>query len=222
MQSCEGASPAGLVSTEFQEWFRLKALPIMRDLASKHFHPGNRAEWFSFKQYCHFCWAVKKDPYNRHDPMFLVSIDSDSRHTMKHWWPKIDSGQAQRGHAEDRRDIPFGQPGHIPIDKKINYIPTAPRVPDCIQFPIESMFATVKSKFRLLAKAYKVKTAHELNVVIKYAFQLAATDELIKNCFRHAEENMRIFSGELEETVTIKGTQFQCTQGNWLPKCRRG
>lgn len=222
VQRCGGASPSGLVAVEFQEWFRLRALPAIIEFAREHFHQRSRDEWFHYKDYVKLCRAVGRNPADRFNPMFLVSLDWDSRHSMLHHWPNIDKGLPQRGPTVDRRDIPVGQPGYIPIDKYINYIPSAPRMADCLQFPIESVFADVKREFRRLVKQNEPTTAAELFALIQQAFAVAATQQTIQNCFRHAEENMRIFAGLEHETVSINGVKFQCTHGHWLPKCRRG
>lgn len=222
MQRCGGASPSGLVAVEFQEWFRLEALPAIKQLAQDNFHQGNREPWFSYKDYSNLCRAAGRDPKDRTNPMFLVAQDCDSRHSMRHFWPNIDARRPQRGPTMDRRDIPLGESGCIPIDKECNYLPSAPKVPDCIQFPIESTFAAVKKVFKKLVKQKEPSTAAELYALIQESFDKGATKETIFNCFKHAEGNMQIFAGLENETVTIGNTCFQCVRGNQLCKCRRG
>jgi len=221
LQKCGGQHPSGFVATEFQEWFRLKVLPAIKDHAGNCFKKDNSPPWFKWSLYQAACAAVGHTP-TRYEPFFLVSQDSDPRHSMSHFWPGIDSAVPPHGSPPDRRLIPRGQVGHIPINKVYNYVPSAPKVPDSVQFAIESLFASVKRRYFTLMLDYPDSTPKEMVDMIRRAFAEVATPETIRNCCRHSEENMRIFCGKESDTVTIDGTVYHCTDGNWLPKCRRG
>lgn len=221
MQKCDGARAGGFVATEFQEWFRLRALPEIEKLARRNFVQYGHPEWFDWSVYADLCGSVGHIPSGI-NPFFLISLDSDPRHSMKHWWPCIDQHLPQRGQIPDRREIKAGLEGHIPIDKVKNYVPTAPKVPDAMQFAIESIFAPVKTRYGEIVKQFDPIRPRDMVWAIKQAFEEVATADNIRNCFRHCEENMRIFRGKEDETVTVGDTVYHCTHGNWLPKCRRG
>eukprot|EP00892_Ulva_mutabilis_P005570 jgi/Ulvmu1/3385/UM016_0001.1 len=155
------------------------------------------------------------------EPHFLLSLDSDSRHSMRHMWPDIDHPEHAPHPAQDRRDIPAGQPGHIALHPTYNYVPSAPRVPDCIQFPIESLFAAVKREFRRLINAIPNDTARDMFDAMHAAFERAATQASIERRFDHAERCMVVFSGEIGSIVELDGVVYHCVQGGWLPKVLR-
>lgn len=209
------------MATEFQEWFRLRALPSIKEMAGMHFKKDSSPAWFKWSLYTDVCAAVGHLP-TRYEPFFLVSLDCDPRHSMAHYWPAIDSPVPVHGRRQDRRSMLKGDLGYIPINKVYNYVPAAPKVPDCVQFPVESLFASIKRRYFSLMLKSPNSTPKEMVSVIKRAFAEVATPELIRNCFRHGEENMQIFMGREGDTVTIDGAVYHCTNGNRLPKCRSG
>ena len=221
LQKCGGERPGGFVATEFQEWFRLKALPGIQKAARENFLQYKGPEWFNWSSYASLCAAVGH-VHSGNNPFFMISQDSDPRHSMKYWWSKIDAGKEIAGTIIDRRDIPAGQPGHIPIDKVKNYVPTAPKVPDSLQFAIESVFAPVKTRYYTLLHGLQHITPADMVWAMERAFDEVATPETVKKCFHHCEENIRIFCGKEDESVRLGGVQYHCTHGNWLPKVRRG
>lgn len=197
----------------------------------ENFTERNHPRWFSWSAYQRLCAAFDCIPSSMNSP-FLLSLDCDSRHTMKHMWPAIDSPAAPvtRGRTsssrprapQDRRLIPAGQPGHIPLHPIYNYAPSAPRIPDVLQFPIESTFATVKQEFRAALKRCKSPGAKEMVDVMYAAFAQCATQATIQRRFEHAERNVLVFSGQEGSVVDLDGVRFHCTGGNWLPKILRG
>lgn len=212
----------------------MRALPKIKEFARNNFRERNHAPWFKWKDYCDLCAAVGHEPDDE-EPMFLVAQDCDSRHSMKYFWAAIDAKndkkkQDQPDSDEDeeevpcpyRWDIPAYEPGHIPIDKHKNYLPTAPKVPDAVQFPIESCFAPVKRRFRALAHAGQCSTPAEMMAAIERAFEECATVHNIRRCFEHGADNMQIFMGTEQQTVLINHTVHHCTHGGPLPKRRRG
>lgn len=227
VQTCGGERAGGFVANEFQEWFRLRVLPKIREIARQYFREHSKADWFNWSEYLDLCAAVGHK-HTGIDPMFLVAQDSDSRHTMKYFKLAKDAkdakkkGKKKQKHLPDRRDIPAGKEGHIPIDKKKNYLPTAPKVPDAVQFPVESCFAPVKGRYKGSAAAGECVRPCDMARNMEGAFAECATPERIRNCFRHGMENMRIFMGKKNETVTIGDTRYHCTHGGQLPGCRRG
>ena len=56
---------------------------------------------------------------------------------------------------------------------------------------------------------------------IRKALAERAKPETMFQCFRHGEDNMKIFMGTEDETVKIGGCVYHCTRGGYLPKERR-
>eukprot|EP00892_Ulva_mutabilis_P008148 jgi/Ulvmu1/5705/UM024_0054.1 len=105
------------------------------------------------------------------EPHVLLAMDSDSRHSMKYFRPQTEAAKKRKKDPAAAKNkctaaaknkctaaaakrvepptptltlqglIPKAEPGKIPLDPVDNYAPTAPRVQDAVQFPIESMFS---------------------------------------------------------------------------------
>lgn len=223
MQSCGGAAPGGLVATEVQEWIRCRAIPGIIGFCKANFKERGHPDWFSWSVYTRLCQCMGGGP-SAMEPRFLLSIDCDARHTMRNMWPEIDHRTTRGRKAatpQDRRLIPAGQEGHIPLHPVYNYMPSAPRIPDVLQFPIESMFSTVKRYYRDRLAGVAKPTARQMVVAMREAFAEKATQHTIRRRFEHAEKNMRVFSGKVGSVVEIDGVKYHCTGGNWLPAVRR-
>ena len=225
MQTAEGVAPNGFVEVEFQEWLRLRAIPAIRDACKEHFKEHGHPCWFSWKVYQDLCAAVGH-VHSGADPLFLLSLDSDPRHGMAYKWLKIDhrkrTGNTYKRKLPDRRDIPKGEPGHIPLDKHKNYVPSAPKVPDAHQFPIESLFAAIKKKYHSILGENKHPEPDEMWAAIEQAFREVAGQSTVQHCFEHGDDNMRLFAADHETEMHLG--QWRClgTNGKWLPKPRRG
>lgn len=193
----------------------------------ENFTERNHPDWFSWSAYTRLCGALDRHPSSM-EPQFLLSLDCDSRHSMKHMWPGIDRPAPHRTRASkpptppDRRLIPAGQPGHIPLHPIYNYVPSAPRIPDVLQFPIESTFATVKRDFRATLRGRKSTGARDMVAAMQAAFGRRATQASIERRFEHAERNVLVFSGQEGSVVDLDGVRYHCTGGNWLPAVLRG
>lgn len=198
-------------------------LPHIREVARKHFHERDHPEWFKWSKYVDLCSAVGHS-LDGMDPMFMLAQDRDSRHTLRHFLPERTAKKAglSKPAAVYRYDIPPLTEGHIPIDKHKNFLPSAPRVPDAVQFPVESLFASVKKRFKQFADAGECETPADMVCAIKRAFAEVATPETIRHCFEHGETNMQIFMGTTDQIVTVGDTNYHCTDGDQLSKHRRG
>lgn len=208
------------MATEFQEWFRLRALPAIIAAAQQNFQSVHPPAWFDAAAYKQLCDAAGV-PVDCPQPMFLVSQDSDSRHSMTHFWPEIDARSRRSSipkSAIDRRTIPAGQYGHIGIHPLYNYVPTAPKVPDCIQLPIECLFSPIKHEFHKERRARKLQEPSVLMSLVKEVFERDATPERIGKCWDHACKALSVFSALTTETVLIDGVEYSGTHGNVLPK----
>lgn len=215
MQSKGGESPAGFVADEFQEWFRLRALPAIKEAAITHFQPGVN-DWFDADAYDELCAAVQFDATGE-DPMFVIAQDSDPRHTMTDLG-QHSSRRTAKGKPVDRRCLRRGQKGYIPIDPLRNYVPNAPKVPDCLQFPIESFYGKVKKHYRKQLANMDSPTAREMIAAMLKAFVSAQEKDAIKRCFEHGAACMQVLSGFPGETYDYNGKTYHCTYGRWMPK----
>lgn len=196
---------------EFGEWLRLRAIPKMQDAARKHF---NRASpWFQASKYSALKNALGWDERGWADrPCYMVSQDRDSRHHMTDMW------EFQRtGAMRDRRSIPDKQFGWIDIDE-CQFVPSAPRVPDCIQEPVECFFGVTK---RHTYAAYKEAPGRDWMTMYKAVIQ-AYKDYVphldIAAFWRHARVALLVFSGDVDEFVEHRGTLIKCTRGGWVPR----
>lgn len=216
MQAAGGARPGGLVADEFQEWFRFRVLPAVWKICQEQFIEGVN-DWFEKKLYQDLCCAVGHEPGNVMEPMFLISLDSDPRHSMKDLG-RHSNKLTPKGSLVDRRTLSVGEVGYIPIDPIKNYVPTAPKVPDCLQCPIEMSFSPVKRHFRGIVHEPEYKGERGMVRAMQEAFQLKHTADRIKNCFTHGELAMRVFSGREDEVVVQGDTCYHCTFGKWVPR----
>lgn len=221
VQTVEGGSPSGFVQVEFQEWLRLRVIPAVREACKKAFVQRRHPAWFVWKLYQEFCAAVGHTPEGE-NPLFLLSFDSDPRHGMKYNWMKIDH-PGFKGRVPDRRDIEFGKPGHIPVDKLKNFVPTAAKVPDAHQFPVESLFARAKTAYYNHLGDNQAPTPAQMWNSIEHAFrEVSADSETVQNIFEHGDGNMRLFATKTDTELVLKGKRYYGTDGGWLPEDRRG
>ena len=149
-------------------------------------------------------------------------MDQDPRHSFKDWGNIAEVESPKPAQPIDRRDLPKGSRGSIDIDKVKNFIPTAPKVPDCIQFPIESLFAPIKGSFKKERLELEEPTPKKLENLMRQAFAKYGTAEACAKNWAHAWKCMKVFSGRKGEKVMIEGVEYACTDGNWLPKALRG
>lgn len=229
MQNCCGDKPNGLVAVEVQEWLRLRLLPQIRDKLRPCCRKRGHPEWFQQKVYEKLCAALGR-AVSSSDPAFLLAMDWDARHTASYLWEVIDAILENRRHnlppppnlpkPRDRRSIPKGQEGWIPLDAN-QALPAAARMPDTSQFAIESLFAQIKKCYWTILSNLPDDSPANMVKAINEAFDKCATPEQIRRNWVHAENSLRVFCGELGTQVEIDGKIFHCTQGNWVPaKCR--
>lgn len=194
---------------------RLRVVPAIKQLAIQNFVKGSNT-WFKQKNYDRLCTAVGHI-HTGMAPLFLISQDSDPRHTMLDHGHH--SGRRRRGVAPpDRRLLKRGQPGYIDLDPVKNYMPHAAKVPDSVQVPIESLFGPVKRFFKSQVAAGECGTVGAMVQAISDALLRSATVEKIHNHFVHGELCMQVFSGLEDEIVVHEGIAYHCTHGKWLPR----
>ena len=217
VQTIDGKDPSGLTAMEFQEWFRLRALPAMQACADSCFFMKGGDHWFTEQLEQSYQRLVKATQYgSAYHRKFLIAHDQDRRHSMLHY-PRTVSGK--RGKAFDRRSVPPGQRFHIPADSKRDYIPTAPKVPDCIQSPIEMFFAPVKIRFKQLLAEHRMQGKDSsfrlvANLALQ-AFRDKGEAERAGKCWQHAvRKALPIFSKPYKQWFTIDGERVNhCLYG---------
>jgi hypothetical protein len=225
VQTIDQRAPSGFTASEFQEWFRLRALPAMQRCADSTFFRQQGNHWFNAAVEASYQRLVKATQYSSAwHRKFLISHDQDSRHSMQHY-PVTVNGK--RGKPFDRRTLPEGKQFHIPVHPKRDYIPTAPKVPDCIQSPIEMFFGPVKTHFRsLLEEHWKQGKQSSFQVVAQLALQAfkdKGAAERAGRCWKHAvDKALPIFAKPYKEWLTIDGELVMGVGGNWVPQKYRG
>lgn len=188
----------------------------MQEFANAYFVKG-RTGWFKAEAYDELVACTGHDAASP-DRKFLVSHDSDPRHSFKTY-------TAHR-HQRDRRDMQPGQPLWMPTDKVRDYVPTGIRVPDCVQSPVEMMFASVKAEYKSLLQARRSErrsvTVNDVVSMMREAFATKALRGDIEKCWEHAMKALRVWCTPRGEWVNIDGVQYRGTGGNWLPRELRG
>jgi hypothetical protein len=131
------------------------------------------------------------------------------------------------GEERDRRTIKPGHAGWVDLDKGSDFMPTAPKVPDTLQQPIEMIFGIVKRLFRKLMaeRAGGVKWRAVYDDFIA-AWAEKVDPALCERCFNHAMTAIKIWMTPRDEMVTIDTAHGQVevlgTGGGWVPKKYRG
>ena len=202
--------PKGLVGMEFGEWMRLRAIPRMQAATIAHFN--SRSAWFNPAKYKALKDALgweRRGLANK--PCYLLSCDSDSRHYMTDMW-EFRRTRVRR----DRREIPEGEQGWVDIDK-CQYVPSAPRVPDTIQQPIEAFFGVVKRKAYAAYNKAKGRDWRAMYNAVIQVYEKDVPDLNIAAFFRHAKIALRVFAGTPDEWVEHRGHIVNCTRGDWVP-----
>lgn len=216
MQTKPGGVPDGFVAMEFQELQRLCIIPTVEAFCAKHFVAGAN-DWFKIERYNAWREAVGH-PLDSARPCVAYMMDDDGRHTktfIQGWQKMRAAGQTPRN--VDRRTIPEGEYGWIRWEP-YQVVPSAPKCPDCLQMPIELVFAVVKPYWHKLRISEHATTVQELWGLVVRAFNEKATPELIRKNYEHALKAIRVWSGEQGTWVTIDGQQYMCTGGGVVPK----
>lgn len=218
LQTKDGKKPSAFVADEWQEWLRLRAIPAMNKAAKAHFRDGAN-QWFSAKAYAALKAAVGWD---KSRPLYLLAHDQDPRHSMRdmaHYRHEL----TRTAHPEDkdRRSYPKGTGRWIELDADKQYVPTAPRVPDTVQQPIELLFSNIKPAVKQATRHMLEYSVYDMIREIELAFDRYATPDGIAKAFAHAHDSLRIWSGKEGRTVEVRGVTFYCTHGGWVQRRMR-
>lgn len=159
-------------------------------------------------------------------PCFLLAMDKDRRHSFvdyRHY--RNERQNTGRGKKRDRRELEYGQGDHIQFQDR-QLIPSAQRVPDTIQQPVELCVGWIKRRVRKTLKGvHKLTFEHLRDAVVDACEELNATDH-IKSFWDHATKAIAIFAAEegkkVKVTVKNKEKIFHGTRGGWVQKQARG
>lgn len=200
---------------EWQDWILVEALPAAQRFADTQFVKGAN-DWFNETSYEALCQATAHNTSSPHKK-FLLSHDFDTRHSFRHH-SVVNGKKAET----DRRLLPAGSKLAIPVHPTRDYVPICRRVQDCIQSPVEMVFAPVKVEFRksiaLLRRAQLDTSPRIVVETALEAFRAKADRERVFSCWSHAFKSLLVWSTPSGEWVTINGVQYQGTGGNLVPE----
>jgi hypothetical protein len=210
MQNMRGHTPQAFCAMEYQEWMRCRAIPAMDAVAASEFRMYANS-WFGAQELAFYRRLQKAcdHPSHRKRPCALIAADQ----APTHCWVDVDH-YIEFKTKRDRRDIPALQRGHIALDKERDFMPTAPKVPDTLQQPIEMIFATVKREVRkrLAARPGAVTWQH-IWEDIQAVWREKVNAALCESCFDHALKAIKIWSTPVarRSTLSAKQSMKQCT-----------
>jgi hypothetical protein len=224
-QTKEGTTPNGLNGMEYQDFSQFCKLPECDAAAAKHFQLGAN-DWFTpevakkqqeIEKW--LCWNTKRD-----GPFWMMLEDHDGRHTYNDIYTFLQTKTMQ-----DRTELAKGHPRAIHFNKTMRLVPSAKRVPDCLQQPIECTFSVVKPKLtEAVADIGKATTLQIAEIVLDMVPQ-AVTQKLVHACWRNAASAIQVFAGTEDEHVMVQNKKggartykVLCTHGNWVPKLVAG
>lgn len=223
LQRKDGADPAGLVGTEVQEWWKWVLLPACKRAAELYFNSATNPLWTDedtklYKQ------LMKMVGWNAREwgAFFMLLGDKDVRHTwLSHAIYRL------HGQEVDRSTLPPTHSLYIRFKRDVQEAPSAPKVPDTIQQPIELCYSHVKPDVKKRKVAFmrqhgRQPTGYELADMTVTSCKAKITPALTHANFRHAETSINVFKGHPGQSVQyVKGTKpwtVQCTDGGWVPK----
>lgn len=216
VQTKDGTNPKAFVGEEFSEWLRLRAIPAMQQAARENFQPGKHA-WFNDGKYKEMQQALGMTGDRA---CYMLSLDCDGRHACSDFWGYRQAKANQvRGYImRDRRRIPEGQRGWIDMSMA-QLIPSAKRVPDTIQQPIECFYGVLKRKVRRIYQADPENGWQAWVRAIRSVFESEWGRSLrFKRYWDNAEIALRVFSGLKTAEVPIGLIKrARCTHGGWVP-----
>ena len=219
----DGSTSQGLNATETQELRKFCIFPRCKRVAAQCFHSGaggifTEDERRMYKELkAKLMWNTRK-----WGPLCFCSGDSDRRHSL---FDAVLSRQ-YKGKNFDRTELPQSHTQHIQWETGLQSLPTAARVPDSIQLPIECCFSIVKPKITKKKHSMTRPRSHELAKISHDVCKQEVTQALVESNFKHALKAIAVFSGRQGESIQYKrgGQQWtvHCTDGDWVPKIIAG
>jgi hypothetical protein len=217
VQTAEGNIPVKYVSEEHQDWLVFRALPACERALAKilanaparvrHLHADLQQE-------------IGWDEAKMKRKFFGLAHDYAGVHTWT-WWPGYRGRPRKR---VDRRDIPRGEPGWVPIARCQN-IPQAPHMQDSTESAIEMIIRLVKHFGYAYLDALPGTdpyTVPDLLAANEKGVEQGATLEHVQKCWGHMMKACRVMSGKRSSMLKLpargKMRKVQCTDGGWVPR----
>lgn len=223
MQTKRGNTPMGFCAMEYQEYMRCRVLPAIDRWALAAFRP-HANEWFDEAAEKSYEALKRGSGYRRgrQRPCCLIAVDQAPTHTWTDM-PWFIAHEEER----DRRTIKPRAAGWVDLDKESDFMPTAPKVPDTLQQPIEMIFGIVKTRFRsLMAERSGSVNWRTMYEDFHRAWVEKVNPSLCERCFQHALTAIKIWMTPRDQLVTITDAHNQVevhgTGGGWVPKKYRG
>ena len=187
-------TPGGHIGREFQEYVRCVLL-LKAAAACKR----QQLEYPTV--YRHLCRDL--DWKDRDGECIMFSWDDDRRHTFSDFLHyKATCKGKRKGELLDRRDYKKGKHQWIQLLRK-QMIPSAQKVQETIQQPIECTFSAVKARSRKQLGPLAKVQGQEL--VQAAGDSVAAVEpESVKGAFRNAEQAIRAWACPVGTSITVK------------------
>ena len=219
VQNHKGEYPSGLVAEEAQPYLLALVVPTCRqklelmlagnaELRAMHDALQKELNW---------------DEAERGGKLFFLAWDSAPAHTFT-----LIRHKRATGEQIDRRTIEKGKPGWMQLER-CQFIPSAPKVPDCIQEAIEMPLGVgkraAKKKLHNVPGTERL-TWQQMCKHISDAFAGDGVARAARNSWDKALQACVVFSGKRGQwvTMTVRGKKrkIQCTDGGPVPKVLRG
>ena len=222
MQGAKGKYPGGHPGEEMQDWFLGRAFPAMcagmekllasdDDLRRMHAQLQEELHW---------------DEQERGFKLFFVSWDGAGAHTWTNF--RLQRATKQPAALCNRLTAEKGTDGWVQLEE-IQWIPSADKVPDCIQEPVECFLGTGKKlakKLQLAEPGLERLTWQQMHSHVVQGFAKIDGPEVARKCWDQAIEALKVFSGERGKWVSVKARGkkrlAQCTGGGPVQKMLRG
>ena len=185
MQTKKGSKPKGHIAEEWQEYYRLCLLPKLQKLGEK-LRQRHATTVSNAKR--DLDWKAANGE------LVLISDDKDRRHThtsMPHYRAAIKRGVKQPK-LIDRRNIRRGRKGWTMLSDK-HHVPTASKVQDCIQQPVECIISPIKRHVHKLLKKSNKRTGRDIVEAVQESTKRIKA-ESIRGAFNEGEVAIRQFA----------------------------
>ena len=221
VQTSDGKQPIHYVSEEHQNWLIFRGLPMCEEalrviLATKGAHVRRLHEELRRQ----ICWDERK----MRRKFYCLANDRAGVHTWTYW-----DLYRKPGHVrQDRRDIPRGEKGWVPV-ARCQSIPQAPRMQDSTESGIEMIIRKIKHhahKYLDSLPGTEKLTWQDLLEANKRGVEEGATLELVQKCWDHMEKACRVVSATKDTTLHLeargKMRKVQGTDGGCVPRPYNG
>ena len=202
---------------------RLKVIPTLRRSARAHFPFRSSAGQYEQLQR-DLDWDEGES-----GPCYMLSMDQDRRHTFEdfEFFRIQKQHHGKKGRKRDRRDVEYGQGENINFRRE-QLIPTAPKVPDTIQQPVELCIGKINSYVHNWLKDLNTVTFKDLQEATEAACVVennGLDGAEIRKYWEHACSSIAVFAALRDSPVKVHThgqlRVFHGTQGGWVQKMLR-